>query len=770
MPKKFPIYQQHDQMDCGPTCLRMVAKHHGRSYGAQELRELCEIGKDGVNLLGISEAAERIGFRATGVKLSLQKLIEDAPLPCIIHWEQNHFVVLAPNPRKGLFRFYDNSHSGGKGAELLVADPARGLVFYTYDEFEKQWATSLQNSEKLGVALLLEPRPTFSPQTPEEGLNKNKSKNSPIEGRGAGRGVFYLWQQRRLLGQLAVGLLVASLLQLIFPFLTQSVVDVGVQTQNPSFVLLILIAQLVLTFSRMSVEFIRSWLLMHLSTRLNLSLLSDFLIKLTRLPLSFFDTKQFGDIMQRVQDHHRIEQFLTGQTLNTLFSLFNLLIFGAVLAFYNITIFSVLLGAAVLYAGWVLLFLKFRRKLDYQRFSVSSRGNNSLVQLIQGMHEIRLAGAETPMRWQWEQLQIQSFKLGMKGLSVSQWQQTGAMLINESKSIFITFLSAQAVINGQLTLGGMLAVQYIIGQVNSPIEQLIGLLQSGQDAKISLERLNEIYEVEDESPSSPEGGVKIAPPLGVGGAVWLGLYLKNITFTYVGAGNLHVLKNLNLYIPQGKTTAIVGMSGSGKTTLLKLLLRFYDLQAGEIKTPFGDLATLDVRWWRKQCGVVMQEGFIFSDTIARNIAVGIENIDRQKLYNAAQVANVLDFVESLPLGFHTKIGAEGNGISQGQKQRLLIARAVYKDPQYIFFDEATNALDANNEAVVVENLNEFFRGTNGKKRTVVVVAHRLSTVKNADQIVVLDKGCVVEIGTHADLTHQRGIYYELVKNQLELSQ
>jgi ATP-binding cassette, subfamily B, bacterial len=552
--------------------------------------------------------------------------------------------------------------------------------------------------------------------------------------------------------------MLASLLQLIFPFLTQSVVDVGVQTRNPSFILLVLLAQLVLTVGRTSVEFIRSWLLMHLSTRLNLSLLSDFLIKLTRLPLSFFDSKQFGDIMQRIGDHHRIEQFLTGQTLNTLFSLFNLVIFGAVLAFYNLTIFGVLMIAAVLYAGWVMLFLKFRRKLDHQRFGIAAKSNGSLVQLIQGMHDIRLAGAETPMRWQWEQLQTQSFKLGMKGLSVYQWQQAGALLINESKSIFITFLSAQAVMNGQLTLGGMLAVQYIIGQVNSPIEHLIGLLQSGQDAKISLERLNEIYELEDEEKNDLLRELSKDKYL----------YLKDITFTYTGAGNLPVFKNLSLYIPQGKTTAIVGTSGSGKTTLLKLLLRFYEPTKSPLSPNGGifvggtNLSSISHKYWRSQCGVVMQEGFIFSDTIARNIAVGVEGIDRNKLYNAAKVANILEFVESLPMGFHTKIGAEGNGISQGQKQRILIARAVYKDPKYIFFDEATNALDAHNEAVIIENLNAFF-----KNRTVVVVAHRLSTVKNADQIVVMDKGVITEIGTHTDLTSQRGAYYELVKNQLE---
>lgn len=749
--KKFPLYRQHDAMDCGPTCLRMVAKYYGQNYSAQELRERTQIGKDGVNLLGISEAAESIGFRTIAVKVPLDKLLQEAPFPCIVHWSQNHFVVITPSsPNKG-GRFSPLSLRGERGRGIGVADPARGLITYTRDEFEKQWATTISNGQKMGVALLLEP----GPLTPNGGI-KNDS-NSPIGGKGAALGASrlgsYLYQNRRLVGQLGVGLLVASLLQLIFPFLTQSVVDVGIQTRNPSFILLVLLAQLALTVGRTSVEFIRSWLLMHLSTRLNLSLLSDFLIKLTRLPLSFFDTKQFGDIMQRIGDHHRIEQFLTGQTLNTLFSLFNLVIFGAVLAFYNLTIFGVLMLSALLYAGWVMLFLKFRRKLDYQRFGVSAKSNSTLVQLIQGMHEIRLAGAETPMRWQWEQLQTQSFKLGMKGLAVSQWQQAGALFINEGKSIFITFLSAQAVINGQLTLGGMLAVQYIIGQVNAPLQQLIGLVQSGQDAKISLERLNEIYELENEEMGQ---GLTELPQTQT-------LSFRNLSFTYRGAGNEPVLRDINLTIPEGKTTAIVGMSGSGKTTLLKLLLRFYDPTKGQIRVGEVGLNNISHKHWRKQCGVVMQDGFIFSDTIARNIAVGVEIIDRQKLYHAAQVANILEFIEGLPLGFHTKIGAEGTGVSQGQKQRLLIARAVYKDPQYIFFDEATNALDAHNEAVIVENLNEFF-----KNRTVIVVAHRLSTVKNADQIVVLDKGVITEIGTHAELTSQQGDYYQLVKNQLEL--
>ena len=785
---KFPHYTQLDQMDCGPTCLRMVAKHFGRSLSAQSLREKAQIGKEGVSLLGIAEAAEAIGFRTMGIKLTFEKLASEAPLPCIVHWNQNHFVVVyalkgtgsgwmsrikggrnaptpidrfaQPLPPLTSFEMRDGQmvvppefqhllttppttrlHRSGT---VYVADPGSGLLTYTADEFCQHWLSAQTDGQEEGVALLLEPTPAFHEQD-----------DDVTSSYGFGRVLGYLWQYKRLLVQLAVGLAVGSGLQLLFPFLTQSVVDVGVNTQNLPFVYLVLGAQLMLMAGRLSVEFIRSWILLHISTRVNLSILSDFLIKLMRLPVSFFDSKQFGDIMQRIGDHHRIESFLTGQTLSVLFSLLNLVVFGGVLALYSLPIFGVFMLSSLLYIGWVALFLRQRRKLDFKRFDVSARNQSSIVQLIQGMQEIKLAGAERPMRWAWERLQARLFRLQMSGLALSQYQQAGAFSINEGKNIFITFLAAQAVINGQLTLGAMLAMQQIVGQLNGPIEQLIGFVQGLQDAKISLERLNEIHTLADEEPAGQERVDELPAEQSIS--------IQKLSYTYPGAGNDPVLRDIDLLIPTGKTTAIVGMSGSGKTTLLKLLLRFYEPGRGEIRLGDTALRNMGHSFWRMQCGVVMQDGFVFSDSIARNIAVGVERIDAQRLDHAVRVANLRDFVDMLPSGLHTKIGTEGNGISQGQRQRILIARAVYKNPQYLFFDEATNALDANNEATIMANLNEFFQN-----RTVVIVAHRLSTVCHADQIVVLDKGHLIEQGTHAQLVARQGTYWQLVKNQLEL--
>jgi ATP-binding cassette subfamily B protein len=721
----FTHYKQPDQMDCGPTCLRMVAKHYGRNFKVQTLRKLCEINREGVSLLGISDAAEKTGFRSLGVKLNVAQ-IKEAELPCILHWRQNHFVVL--------YKI--------KNHKYYLADPAAGLVTLSEADFTRNWVGDKENEE--GIALLLAPTPQFYEQDDEKGTEVSWSF------------LFrYLIAYRKLVLQLLFGLGIGSLLQLIAPFLTQSVVDIGINTRNLNFVYIILIAQTALILGRVSVEFIRSWILLHISTRINISILTDFLIKLMKLPMSFFDTKMTGDIMQRMNDQKNIQTFLTGSTLSTVFSMFNLLVFSVVLAYYNIGVFFVFAVSSALYIGWIVLFLKRRRALNYKSFEVSAKNQSSIVQLIGGMQEIKLNNCEQQKRWEWEHIQARLFKFNVKNLALSQYQQGGATFINEGKNILITFLSAQAVINGNLTLGAMVAVQYIVGQLSSPIEQLLGFIQGFQDAKISLERLNEIHQMDDEEPVNKEWSHTLPENKS--------LSLNKLTFRYPGAGNEPVLEEIDLQIPEGKTTAIVGMSGSGKTTILKLLLRFYEPQKGEIKVGEQSINNIGFKTWRGQCGVVMQDGFIFSDSIERNIAVGDDYPDKEKLRHAIHVANIQDFIDGLPLGLNKKFGDEVNGISQGQRQRMLIARAVYKNPQYIFFDEATNALDANNERVIMDNLAEFFKG-----RTVIIVAHRLSTVSNADNIILLDKGRIMEQGTHHELTALKGDYYKLVKNQLEL--
>lgn len=631
-----------------------------------------------------------------------------------------------------------------------------GLIKYKQKEFEQHWLSSNNNNENCGIALLLEPTPAFY-------NNEYDDSYSETGKRGFGNLIKYLYPYKKLIVQLILGLLLGSLLQLIFPFLTQSIVDTGINTGNIHFITIILFAQLALFAGRISVDFIKAWILYHISSRININILTDFLIKLMKLPVSYFDSKKTGDIMQRMNDHSRIQNFLTGTSLTTLFSVFNLVIFSVVLGMYNLSVFLIFVVASVLYVLWIIIFLKKRRQLDYRQFDIAATEQSKTIQIVQGMQEIKLHGCEKPKRWEWERLQAKTFKLGMKGLALNQWQQTGAFFINEGKNIIITFLAATAVVNGQMTLGGMLAIQYIIGQLNSPIEQMINFVQSWQLAKISLDRLNEIHQLKDEEALSVLHGGSSGGELSKVLPTNKTIDLVNVSFTYPGAGNEAVLKDINLTIPQGKTTAIVGTSGSGKTTLLKLLLKFYETYKGNVKVGGNDIVNLSHRAWRKSIGVVMQESFMFSDSIAANIAIGDEIINTVKLKEAATIANVLEFIESLPLGFNTKIGAEGIGISAGQKQRILIARAVCKNPDYIFFDEATNSLDANNETVIMKNLSAFF-----ENKTVVVVAHRLSTVKNADQIVVLNNGMITERGTHNELTSLRGEYYTLVKNQLEL--
>jgi ATP-binding cassette subfamily B protein len=716
-------------MDCGPTSLRMIAKYYGRSYSLQTLREKAFITREGVSMLGISDAAESIGFRTNGVKISLAQLKKEAPLPCILHWNQNHFVVLYKIKKDGFY----------------IADPASKRIVFTEEEFKRCWISTKTGEEDTGTALLLEPGPEFYEKGDEQ------------EARKKGISFFfrYLKPYRREFVQLILGMATVSILQLIMPFLTQALVDTGIRDSNLNFITLILIAQLVIFVARLSVDFIRSWILLHVNTRINIALISDFLAKLMRLPIRFFDTKMVGDIMQRVGDHSRVESFLTGSSVNTLFSFVNFIVFGIVLAYYNLTILGLFLLGNGLYVAWILAFMKYRRELDIKRFAQAAAEQSNLYQLVTGMQEIKLNNCETGKRWQWERIQVKLFKISIKGLALEQYQQLGSVFFNQTTNILISFLAAKAVVSGDMTLGMMMSLTYIVGQLTSPIEQFIGFARAFQDAKISLERLGEIHNKEDEEQtlflkvtSLPSNRT---------------LSIESLRFSYDEADRDYVLDNINLTIPEEKVTAIVGASGSGKTTLIKLLLGFYPPNHGTVKVGGMPLQNINPHVWRARTGSVMQDGFIFSDTIAKNIAVGDEAIDKEKLVHAVTVANIRDFIDGLPLGYNTKIGMEGNGVSQGQRQRILIARAVYKNPEFIFLDEATNALDANNEKEIMEHLRRFYVG-----RTVVVVAHRLSTVRDADNIVVLDKGKIAEEGTHTELTAKRGIYYQLVKNQLEL--
>ncbi|CAN5599549.1 peptidase domain-containing ABC transporter [soil metagenome] len=729
----FPFYKQHDAMDCGPTCLKMVAQFYGQSFSLDKLRELCNVTREGVSILGISDAAEAIGFRTIAISVDFEKIKEQAPLPFIAHWKQAHFVVVYKITSKHIY----------------VADPGFNLVKYTVADFLEGWLSHNSDGNKLGVGLLLEPTPKFFEQ-------KDATDNISDPPKRGFRFLFqYLTNYRRLIFQLMIGMVLGSLLQLILPFLTQSIVDFGINHRDISFIYLILVAQLMLFFSRTVVDFVRGWILLHIGQRINISLVSDFLIKLMKMPIAFFDSKMLGDIIQRIGDHNRIEQFLTASTLNVLFSMFNLLIFGVVLGFYSIKIFAVFLVGSILYSIWVVLFMKRRRELDFKRFDKLRQNQDTIIQLISGMQEIKMHNSEKQKRWEWERIQARLYQINMQSLKLNQYQQAGAVFLNEGKNIFITFLAASAVIHGEMTLGMMLSVQYIIGQLNSPIDQLIGFMQSAQDAKISLERLSEIHDKPDEE-AQEQSKVHELP-------VNCNMKLENISFHYPGMQDQFALQDISLLIPEGKVTAIVGSSGSGKSTLIKILLGFYKPQKGSINVGPQSLFNLSNKLWRSKCGVVMQEGFIFSDSIERNIALGAERIDRLKLRKAVEIANISEYIEGLPLGFQTKIGSNGQGISAGQKQRILIARAVYKDPAFIFFDEATNALDANNERTIIEKLDEFFVG-----RTVVVVAHRLSTVKHADQIVVVENGKIVEVGPHEALAAIKGSYFHLVRNQLEL--
>lgn len=732
--RRFPYYPQLDGMDCGGACLRMVAACYGRSFSGQEMQRICAAGREGVSVLSVCEAAEAMGFRAVAGRVSLEKLTAQQPFPCILHWNQEHFVVLyaVRKRREGERRF-------------CVADPGKGMLSMDEETFKEHWLSTRRQGEDRGIVVSLQPTVAFFEQHSARG--KKVSSAAFLYGYVRPYGKFFL--------HLAAGLLLGSILQLIAPFLTQAIVDTGIANRDIGFIYLVLAGQLMLVLSSTAIDFVRRWILLHISVRVNLSLLSDFIIKLMKLPMGFFEAKQIGDLMQRMNDHERVQQFLTTQTLGILYSLFSFVIFGAVLLYYDVWIFAVFALGSLLYAGWIGLFLRRRRTIDYEYFEQRARNQSKTMQLLSGMQEIKLQGCESRRRWEWEDVQAGLFQVNMKSLKLSQAQEVGGVFINQAKNIVITIMAATAVVDGRLSLGMMLAIQYILGQLSYPVEQLLAFIYHWQDVKISLERMTEIHVQDNES----EGRNTDSPVPDSPAAI----DVENVSFRYEGKHSPKVLDHVTLHIPQGKMTAIVGGSGSGKTTLVKLLLGYYAPTEGNIRVDGTDLAGMDKRKWRRQCGVVMQDGYIFSESIARNIAVDDGEVDKQKLAEAARVACVDEFAERLPLKYDTTIGMDGRGISQGQRQRILIARAVYKDPPFLFFDEATNALDTVNERVIMENLDAFYKG-----KTVVVVAHRLSTVRHADQIVVLDKGRVVETGTHEELAARKGAYFHLVKNQLEL--
>ena len=698
------------------------------NFSLESLRKKCYITREGVSFLGLSEAADSLGFRTIGVKVPFELLSENVPLPCIVHWRQRHFVVV--------YKI--------KNDKIWVADPAVGLIKYSREEFISDWASTVVDGKQAGLVLIIEPTPA---------LFKNENDKEKATGF---RFLFrYFRLYKKYLYQLVIGLILGSCIQLIIPLLTQSIIDIGLNNNDIGFIYLILFAQLALVFGRMSVEFIRGWLLLHIGSRVNVAVISGFLQKLMSLPVSFFDTKLTGDILQRIDDNNRIEEFLTSASLNILFSFFNLFVFGIVLAVFSLKILLLFITGSVLYIVWVSIFMKSRARLDHQRFKQMSVSGNKLITIVNGMQEIKLTQSEMSMRWDWEKLQATLFGLKVKGLSIIQYQSAGATFINEITNILITVVAATAVLKGDITLGTMLAVQFIIGQLNVPVSQIIGFFRMSQDARMSLDRLAEVHNLEEEEPD-PEVKVRKLPDK-------KDIYFNNLSYQYEGPRSPFALKDIDLFIEENKITAIVGTSGSGKTTLLKMLLGFYHPVAGDILIGDIRLSNLSLKVWREKVGAVMQDGFLFPDTIAANIAPGSEEINEERLINAVEIANIKGFIESLPLSYNTKIGASGHGLSEGQKQRLLIARVIYKNPDIIIFDEATNSLDANNEKAIVENLTDFFEG-----KTVIVVAHRLSTVRGADKIVVLDNGRIIETGNHESLISNKGAYYNLVKNQLEL--
>ncbi|MEZ4888020.1 MAG: peptidase domain-containing ABC transporter [Chitinophagales bacterium] len=724
--KKFPLYRQLDSSDGGITCLRMVAKYYGKKYSLRFFKEKYSTSKAITSLKDISILAEDIGLNTIITACTFEKLKKSIILPCIVKWNRHRTVVVYKITKK----------------KVYVADPYSGYITYDLNEFAKNWLSTITKGDPKGLILQLETTPKFENTAQSQEEQKKVQFFQP-----------YFSKYKKYFVQLLFGILGASLLQLVSPFLTQSIVDIGIKTSDINFIYLIVVAQFMIILGKTTIDFIRNWIVLHISTRIKIFIISDFLKKLIKLPISFFETKKMGDLMQRISDQRRIEAFYTTSTLDTLFSLINIFIFGIILLIYNSYIFFVFLIGSILHILWIVLFFNKRKELDFKIFRQSASNQNTLIQIFTGIQEIKLNNYGLQKRWEWESIQAELFKIHTKILALEQYQQIGVVVFSELKNIIIILIAAQSVVLGEMTLGMMMAVMYITGQLNSPISQISSFLKKAQDAHLSIERLIEVHRNDDENKGTSSSHLVSFNE---------NIEIKNLYFSYDIKENF-VLKNVSITIPNEKVTAIVGASGSGKTTLLKLLLKLYQPTKGSINIGNVHLTKINHDIWRQTCGVVMQDGFIFSDSIAKNIVLDEEDINKEILIKAVEMANIRDFIETLPENYNTKIGRDGRSLSGGQKQRILIARAIYKNPNFLFFDEATSALDARNERIIVDNLNTFYKG-----KTVLIVAHRLSTVQNADQIIVLDNGQIVETGTHNELISLKGEYYRLVRNQLAL--
>ena len=721
---RFPVEYQMDSQDCGPACLKIIAKHFGKFYSLQSLRDKCGITKEGVSLLDLSTGAESIGLRTLAIKCTIDDVVNSVPFPAIIFWKDSHFVVV----------YYANKKY------IWVSDPAKGRIKYTHEEFKKGW---YQKGAMQGVLLAIEPTAEFKDSKAEREQRKNTFSSI----------LKYFTPYQRNFTLIFVIMLLVTALQGMLPFISKAVIDVGIKTSDVNFINMVLIGNISILLSVMIFNVIRDWILMHITARVNIALISDYLIKLMKLPVTFFENKLLGDILQRAQDHERIRSFIMNNSLSLIFSILTFVVFSIILLIYNAIIFYIFISGSILYAGWVLLFLNIRKKMDWEYFELLSKNQSYWVETVSSIQDIKIYNYEKHRRWKWEEIQARLYHVNKRVLAITNAQNLGAQFIESIKNMGIVFFCATAVIKGEITFGVMISTQFIIGMLNGPLVQFINFIVSAQYAKISFLRINEIKQLEDEEELLSVGSTTILPEN-------KSLILDNVNFQYTANSPL-VLHNIYLHIPENKVTAIVGGSGCGKSTLLKLLVRLYKPSYGDIKMDKMNVNAINLRQWRSMCGVVMQDGKIFSDTILNNIVLDDEHIDYEQLRKVCRIAQIEDEINAMPKGFETNIGENGRGLSGGQKQRLLIARALYRNPQYLFLDEATNALDTINEKKIVEALNNAFL-----QRTVIVVAHRLSTIRNADQIVVLDKGYIVEVGNHDSLMERKGHYFQMIASQM----